>query len=83
MPYEIPNTPEGYAIAKASLNKPSIIVINEEKGKELFNVYCAICHVEAGDGKGNLAKERSLQECLIIKIGKLQKEVFPCNNLRN
>ena len=29
---------------------------NEEKGKELFNIYCAICHGEKGDGKGTLVK---------------------------
>ena len=28
--------------------------IDAEKGKELFNIYCAICHGEGGDGKGNL-----------------------------
>lgn len=56
-PYEIPNTPEGYALAKASLKSPlTAEQKNEEKGKELFTIYCAICHGEAGDGKGNLAK---------------------------
>lgn len=55
-PYEIPNTPEGYAASKAN---PSPLVadqIDEERGKELFTIYCAICHGEAGDGKGNLSK---------------------------
>lgn len=55
-PYEIPNTPEGYALAKASLKRPADLKLDAEKGKELFNIYCAICHGEAGDGKGNLAK---------------------------
>jgi mono/diheme cytochrome c family protein len=55
-PYDIPNSPEGYA---ASKNNPSPLTadkIDLEKGKELFNVYCAICHGEQGDGKGNLVK---------------------------
>lgn len=55
--YDIPNTPEGYAAAKAGLKNPlSTEEKDLEKGKELFNIYCAICHGEAGDGKGNLAK---------------------------
>ena len=45
MPYEIPNTPEGYALAKASLQSPlDSLSLDAEKGKALFNVYCAICH---------------------------------------
>uniref|UniRef100_UPI004049A7D4 hypothetical protein n=1 Tax=Flavobacterium sp. TaxID=239 RepID=UPI004049A7D4 len=53
VPYEIPNTPEGYALAKASLKSPlDSVSLNPEKGKELFNIYCAICHGDKGDGKG-------------------------------
>lgn len=55
VPYEIPNTPEGYALAKATLKSPlDSLSLNPEKGKELYNIYCAICHGEKGDGKGNL-----------------------------
>ena len=62
VPYEIPNTPEGYALAKASLKSPlDSLSLDAEKGKTLFNVYCAICHGEKGDGKGNLVvKEKFL-----------------------
>jgi mono/diheme cytochrome c family protein len=62
VPYEIPNTPEGYALAKASLKSPlDSLSLNPEKGKELYNIYCAICHGEKGDGKGNLVvKEKFL-----------------------
>jgi len=28
-----------------------------EKGKALYNIYCAICHGDSGDGKGNLVKK--------------------------
>ncbi|WP_130733508.1 cytochrome c [Flavobacterium sp. J27] len=57
VPYEIPNTTEGYALAKETLKSPlDSLSINHEKGKELFNIYCAICHGEKGDGKGNLVK---------------------------
>ncbi len=57
VPYEIPNTNEGYALAKETLKTPlDSISINPEKGKELFNIYCAICHGDKGDGKGTLVK---------------------------
>ena len=62
VPYEIPNTPEGYALAKATLKSPlDSLSINQDKAKELYTVYCAICHGDAGDGKGNLVvKEKFL-----------------------
>ncbi|BCY28133.1 c-type cytochrome [Flavobacterium okayamense] len=57
VPFEIPNTTEGYELAKATLKSPlDSISRNPENGKELFNIYCAICHGEKGDGKGNLVK---------------------------
>ncbi len=62
VPYEIPNTPEGYALAKATLKSPlDSNAINQDKAKELYTVYCAICHGDKGDGKGNLVvKEKFL-----------------------
>jgi len=57
VPYEIPNTVEGYTLAKTSLKSPlDETSLDENKGKELFNIYCAICHGEKGDGNGNLVK---------------------------
>ena len=29
-------------------------MIDAKKGKELYNIYCAVCHGEKGDGKGIL-----------------------------
>lgn len=62
VPYEIANTPEGYILAKATLKSPlDATMIDAKKGKELYNIYCAICHGEKGDGKGNLVvKEKFL-----------------------
>lgn len=62
VPYEIPNSPEGYALAKASLKSPlDSLSLNPDKGKELYTIYCSICHGEKGDGKGNLVvKEKFL-----------------------
>ena len=62
VPYEIPNTPEGYALAKATLKSPlDSLSINQDKAKELYTIYCGICHGDNGDGKGNLVvKEKFL-----------------------
>ena len=57
VPYEIPNTPAGYLASKSITISPlDSTNVDSEKGKELFDVYCAICHGEKGDGKGNLVK---------------------------
>ena len=45
------------ALATKELKIP--LAVNEEnltKGKELFNIYCAICHGNKGDGQGTLVK---------------------------
>lgn len=62
VPYEIPNTPEGLALAKVTLKSPLAAEdLNADKAKELYTVYCAICHGDKGDGKGNLVvKEKFL-----------------------
>jgi len=57
MPYEYENTLEGKDLATKELKMP--LAVNEEnltKGKELFNIYCAICHGNKGDGQGTLVK---------------------------
>lgn len=58
-PYEYENSTAGYELAKANLKNPldSLYVAkNEGKGKELYNIYCAICHGENGNGKGKLVE---------------------------
>lgn len=58
VPYEFPNTPEGYNAAKLNSVSPlDSSKIDMKKAEELFNIYCAICHGTAGDGKGNLVKQ--------------------------
>ncbi len=55
VPYQYENTTEGYQLAKANLKSPlDSLSVNLDKGKELFDIYCAICHGTKGDGKGNL-----------------------------
>ncbi len=57
-PYEYPNTVEGLDMARANLKSPltEFTEADENKAKELYNIYCALCHGEKGDGKGNLVK---------------------------
>jgi len=57
MPYEYDDTNEGYEAAKAELTNPlAATEDNAAKGKELYGIYCAICHGNKGDGQGHLAK---------------------------
>jgi mono/diheme cytochrome c family protein len=59
VPYEYPNTPEAYNAVKAA-NLPSPLdpaKIDMKKAQELFEIYCAICHGNQGDGKGKLVTQ--------------------------
>lgn len=56
-PYDYPNTTEGLELAKVELLSP--IDVTEEslaEGKKLYDIYCAVCHGDKGDGKGILAQ---------------------------
>ena len=56
-PYDYPNTTAGYEMAKANLKSPlDSAAVDLEKGAQLYTIYCAICHGDKGDGKGNLVK---------------------------
>jgi mono/diheme cytochrome c family protein len=59
VPYEYPNTPEAFAAVKAANLKSPLdsSKIDMKKAEDLFNIYCAICHGTAGDGKGQLVKQ--------------------------
>lgn len=55
-PYEYENSNEGYELAKANLKSPfSPEEVDEPRAAQLYTIYCAICHGDKGDGKGNLA----------------------------
>ncbi len=57
MPYEYPNTTDGLNLAKEELKNPlAVTEKNLSEGKELYNIYCAICHGDKGDGQGVLVK---------------------------
>ena len=59
VPYEYPNTPEALVAVKAANLKSPLdpAKMDMKKAEELFNIYCAICHGTAGDGKGKLVKQ--------------------------
>ena len=54
-PYDYPDTNEGYESAKTTLMSPiEDIDANKVNGKELYEIYCAVCHGNKGDGQGIL-----------------------------
>jgi cytochrome c1 len=58
IPYELPNTTEGYNASKLITASPlDSTMVDMKKAQELFEIYCAICHGNAGDGKGKLVKQ--------------------------
>ena len=60
-PFEIENTTEGYEYAKANLK--SILdstQVDLERGKELYDIYCGICHGNKGKGQGKLVKREKI-----------------------
>jgi len=61
MPYDFSNSTEGYAEAKIKGKNPlPYTKDNAEKGKVLYDIYCAICHGAKGDGKGTLVKREKI-----------------------
>ena len=56
-PYDYPDSNEGYEMAKANLLSPiEITDFNISQGKELYEIYCSVCHGDKGDGMGILAQ---------------------------
>ena len=61
VPYEYTDTNEGYELAKQNLISPlESSDKNISQGKELYNIYCAICHGPKGDGQGVLMEKRKI-----------------------
>ncbi|NRB59913.1 MAG: cytochrome c [Winogradskyella sp.] len=58
LPFDYENTTEGYDLAKAELKSPlDSTQVDLENGKEMYEIYCAICHGKKGAGMGTLAKK--------------------------
>ena len=56
-PYDYEDSNEGYELAKYQLISP--IEVNNKnlsQGKELYEIYCSVCHGDKGDGMGILAQ---------------------------
>jgi len=61
MPLEIENTNAGFVLAKETLMSPlDPTQVDSERGKELFNIYCGICHGNKGNGQGKLVKREKI-----------------------
>ncbi len=55
VPYEIPNTEEGYQLALKNLKSPlEVNQANLANGKAMFTIYCISCHGDKGNGQGVL-----------------------------
>ncbi len=61
VPFDIDNSNEGYELAKATLMSPiDSMHVDLNRGKELYDIYCGICHGNKGDGQGNLVKREKI-----------------------
>ena len=59
--FDYENTTEGYDLAKVNLTSPlDSTQVDFDKAKPLYDVYCAICHGNKGDGQGNLVKREKI-----------------------
>ncbi|MBT8273281.1 MAG: cytochrome c [Bacteroidia bacterium] len=59
--YEYENTNEGYDLAKANLKTIlDSTQVDLVRGKELYDIYCGLCHGNAGKGQGNLVKREKI-----------------------
>ena len=56
--YDYENSTAGYELAKLNSTSPldSITEKDASKAKELYGIYCAICHGDSGNGKGKLVE---------------------------
>lgn len=60
-PYDYPNTTDGLNLAKVELKNPIAITNkNLAAGKELYDIYCAVCHGVKGDGQGILVQREKI-----------------------
>lgn len=59
VPYTYPDTEDGrnLAMQQVRYNPFPITAAGLEKGKELYTIYCGICHGDKGDGGGYLVRD--------------------------
>lgn len=60
-PFDVENNNEGFLYAKESVKSPLAPEdIDLARGKELYDIYCGICHGNKGKGQGKLVKREKL-----------------------
>ena len=60
-PYEYPDTTKGSDAAKKDLKNPlEVTQKNLDAGKELYTIFCAVCHGDKGDGNGILMQREKI-----------------------
>ncbi len=59
VPYTYPDTQEGRDLATQQIKYSPFPITADglEKGKDLYNIFCGICHGEKGDGGGYLVRD--------------------------
>ena len=58
VPYDIPNTTEGYNFSKTIVKSPlDSTAVDMKHAEELYVIYCGICHGTSGNGKGKLVTQ--------------------------
>jgi len=61
MPFDYAGDTDGYNLAKAELKNPlDSTQVDLNRGKELYNIYCGICHGNKGAGQGQLVKREKI-----------------------
>lgn len=63
LPYTLPDSNEGYEASLKILTSPldsSQRTENLERGKAMYQMNCAICHGDMGDGQGELVKNEKI-----------------------
>jgi mono/diheme cytochrome c family protein len=62
VPYALENTPEGKEMSVLATSPLDSLQLEENlaTGKELYDIYCAICHGSKGDGKGTLVQREKI-----------------------
>lgn len=62
MPYEFENTPESKELARLQASPLDSLQREDNlaRGKELYDIYCAICHGPKGKGQGTLVKREKI-----------------------
>ena len=62
LPYEFANDLEGKDLARLQLSPLDSLNTEDNlaTGKELYDIYCAICHGAKGDGQGALVKREKI-----------------------